>query len=291
MAAIACARHCARSLPGALAFALLVAHAQPPGEGADPPLNLDLRNAAIISTTGLLFAAYGQQKWWNEGFGGGFKTVNEGWFGPDTPYGGTDKLGHMYVNYGTVRLLTPLFELAGNSHEAATCLAGWTSVGIFTAIELADGYSRQYKFSAQDALMNVAGAVLGVVLESRPDLDDKFDFRLAYRPSSGSSFDPFGDYSGQRYLFVVKADGFEALRNVPILRYLELAVGYQARGFDNGQEKRRDVYVGLSLNLSRVLADTVYGGQKRSTGFQRGMDRVFELVQFPTAVYARHPLD
>lgn len=256
-----------------------------------PAANLPLRNTAIIGGGVALFAAYGKAKWWETGFGGGFKTVNEGWFGRDTAYGGTDKLGHMYTNYANVRLLTPLFEAAGNSREASITLAGLTTAGIFLGIEVADGYSRNYEFSAQDAAMNLAGALLGVALEARPELDEKLDFRLAYRPSPGAGFDPFGDYSGQRYLMVAKADGFEALRRQPLTRYLELGVGYQARGFDPGQTRRRDVYVGVSLNLSRLLADGAYGGRLHSTRWQRGAERVLELVQFPAAGYVRHNLD
>jgi hypothetical protein len=261
-----------------------------PGE-AEAPKDLTLRNAAIIGTASVLVATYGRAKWWDEGFGGGFKTTNEGWFGQDTAYGGTDKLGHMFSTYASVRLLAPLFETAGNSREASIHLAGWTALGIFTAIEVVDGYSNNWKFSPQDALMNLAGSVLGVVLEGHPDLDDKFDFRLAYKRSPGSSWDPFGDYSGQRYLLVTKADGFEALRRKPLLRYLEFAVGYQARGFDNGGERRRDLYVGVSLNLARLLADGAYAGQMHTTPVQRGAERVFELLQFPTAVYSSYSLD
>ena len=264
------------------------AHGEP---AADRPLDLTLRNAAVIGAAGALVAVYGHKQWWSEGFGGGFTQANEGWFGGDTPYGGTDKLGHMYSNYGSVRLLTPLFETIGNTHEAATRLAGWTTIGIFTAVEVLDAYSRKYDFSAQDALMNVAGTVLGVALESHPDLDDKFDFRLAYKPSSGSGFKPFGDYSGQRYLFIVKADGFAATRHVPVLRYLEFGVGYQARGFDEGQERNRDLYFAVSLNLARLLADGAYGGRMHSTPVQRGAERFFELIQLPTAVYSSHSLD
>jgi hypothetical protein len=285
---------CVQSVLSALlAFGAPAMHAQGANAPAEPdaPNDLTLRNAAIIGGSTAVVAAYGRAKWWDEGFGGGFKTTNEGWFGQDTAYGGADKFGHMYANYATVRLLVPLFEAVGNGRDASIHLAGWTALGIFTAIEVVDGYSRNWKFSPQDALMNLAGSALGVVLEARPDLDDKFDFRLAYQRSSGSRFDPFGDYSGQRYLFVTKADGFDALRRNPVLRYLELGIGYQARGFDRGGERRRDLYVGVSLNLSRLLADAAYGGQMHSTPAQRGAERVFELVQFPTAVYSSHPLD
>ena len=279
-------------------LAVLAARAQgepppepPPQPPPAPPLNLTLRNTAVIGLAGALVAAYGHRQWWSDGFGGGFTQTNEGWFGADTPYGGTDKLGHMFSNYGGVRLLTPLFEAVGNSHEAAVRLAGWTTLGIFTAVEVLDGYSRKYDFSAQDALMNAAGVALGVVLESHPDLDDKFDFRLAYKPSAGSGFHPFGDYSGQRYLFIVKADGFEATRRIPLLRYLEFGVGYQARGFDAGEERHRDLYFAVSLNLARLLADGAYGGRMHSTPVQRGAERFLELIQLPTAVYSSYSLD
>lgn len=253
--------------------------------------NLPLRNTLIVGSGATLITAYGLSKWWQTGFGGGFKTTNEGWFGRNTDYGGADKLGHMYFNYGAVRLLTPLFESAGNGRDAAVSLAAWTSAGIFLGVEVADGFSRRWKFSPQDAVMNVAGTVLGVVLETHPELDDKLDFRVDYRPSKGSGFNPFGDYSGQKYLLVVKADGFESLRKNRWLRYLEVGVGYGARGFDPGGERRRDIYVGVSLNLSRLLADGFYEGRMHSTPFQRGTDRLFELVQFPTIGYAQRHLD
>ncbi|HWI82687.1 DUF2279 domain-containing protein [Ramlibacter sp.] len=272
--------------------------AAPPGVAQDMPSrvsasapNLRLRNTLVVGSGAALVTAYGLSKWWKTGFGGGFKTTNEGWFGRNTEFGGADKLGHLYFNYGTVRLLTPLFVEAGNSHEASVRLAAWTALGIFTGVEVADGFSRRWKFSAQDAAMNLAGAALGVVLETHPELDTIFDFRVAYRPSKDSGFNPFGDYSGQKYLLVVKADGFARLRTKPLLRYLEFGLGYGARGFDPGGERRRDMYVGVSLNLSRLLADGWYEGRMHSTPFQRGTDRLFELVQFPSIGYAQRRLD
>jgi len=258
---------------------------------APKPPNLPLRNTLIIGGTAGLVTAFGMAKWWEAGFGGGFDTVNEGWFGSDTQYGGADKLGHMFTTYAGMRLLMPVFEAAGNSRETSVKLAAWTALGIQTGIEIADGFAREWKFSWQDAAMNLAGVAIGVVLETHPALDDVFDFRFAYSPSPGSGFDPAGDYSGQKYLLVVKADGFEPLRRNRFLRYVEVAVGYGAKGFDPGGERRRDIYLGVSLNLSRLLADTAYEGRMHSTPFQRGTDYLFELVQFPTIGYKSWTLD
>lgn len=248
------------------------------------------RNALIVSVGSAAFLAYGRAKWWDQDFGGGFKTSGEGWFGRGTDYGGADKLGHMFTNYASMRLFTRTFEAAGNSRADSVRLAAWTTIGIFTGIEVVDGYSRNWRFSGEDALMNVLGAGLGVLMETQPGLDAKVDIRFGYRRSTGSHFDPFGDYSGQRYLLVAKADGFESLRRHPLLRYLEVGVGYQAR-FTPGSERRRDAYVGVSLDLSRLLADGFYDGRRGTTPFQRGADMAFELVQFPTAGYLRRGID
>lgn len=250
--------------------------------------NLQLRNRLIIGGGAALVAAYGFHNWWESGFGGGFDTADEGWFGGTTDFGGADKLGHLYGNYAGVRLLTPLFEMAGNDREASVSLALWSTLGVYTAVEVIDGFSRSWEFSAQDALANAAGAVLGRALETHSEYDAILDLRIDYRRSPRSpDFDPFGDYSAQRYLLVLKADGFGALRENGFLRYVELAVGYGTRGYGGAGPHHRDTYVGLSLNLARLLADGAYDGRMHSTPFQRGSDRLFELVQFPAIVYAR----
>ncbi len=259
----------------------------------DPaPANLKLRNAMIIGGGTTLVMAYGFSHWWQSGLGGGFQITNEGWFGAGTPFGGADKFGHLYANYAGVRLLTPLFETAGNSRDASVSLALWSTLGVYTAVEVIDGFSRKWNFSPQDAIANLGGVLLGRALETHPELDAILDFRLDYRRSPRSpDFDPFGDYSAEKFLFVVKADGFPALRENRYLRYLEVAAGYGTRGYGSAEQHYRDTYVGLSLNLARLLADTAYDGRLHSTAFQRGTDRLFELVQFPSIAYARWSAD
>lgn len=264
--------------------------AEQPAQQAETP-DLALRNGAVIATEAAMIGTYGMRKWWHSDFAGGFGIANEGWFGANTQFGGTDKLGHAYVNYANARLLTPLFESLGNDHDKSVALAAWATLGIFTGVEIADGYSRQWQFSPQDELANAAGVALGVLCETHPDLDRALDFRVDYRRSPRSPrFDPFSDYSELKFLFVVKADGFAPLRDNRALRYLELGMGYGTHGYDSGGPRSRTLYVGLSLNLARLLADGVYGGKMHTTPFQRGTDRLFDLVQFPSVVYARHNL-
>jgi hypothetical protein len=261
--------------------------------GAAPIVkDLRWRNALAIGGGALLVGAYGSQNWWSGGFGGGFKVESEGWFGAETQYGGIDKVGHAYSTYAGARLLVPLFERLGNDPAAAKRLAAWTTFGVFTAVEVMDGFSTQYAFSREDFVANAIGAALGYAEEIWPGLDAAIDFRFHYSQSPyASGWDPFGDYSGQRYYLVAKADAWPALRDNPLTRYLELSVGYGTRGYDapsgSGHTATRDFYVGVSVNLARVIADAFHGGESSATRSQRAAERFLELVQLPVGAWHR----
>lgn len=257
------------------------------------PAELRWRNTLILGGGSLAVWLYGKQNWWNEGFTGNFRSTSEGWFGHGTYAGGTDKLGHAWGTYLGTRALARALELAGNDEAASLRIATWSALGAYTAIEVLDGFSRKYRFSHEDAAANALGAGLAVFLERNPDWDRLLDFRLHYKPSPGSGFDPFGDYSGQTYLLVLKASGVPALRNHRFLRYLELAVGYGARGFEEKHslrdERFRSAYIGISINLAQLLDDTAFREQARPSWTQRATRGFLEVIQPPgTGLYAGH---
>lgn len=258
-----------------------------PGEGrhAVSPTSeqLRLRNAAVIGGGVLLVAAYGAAKWWQDGFTGDFRTQKEGWFSQNTSSGGADKLGHAFSAYVGTRLVAQAFNAVGNEPEPARRLAAWSTLAVMLGIEVLDGYSKKYTFSREDALMDVVGVGIGYLMERNRELDNLLDFRLRYRKSEGSSFDPAGDYSGQTYLLVAKASGVPVLRENSVLRYFELAVGYGTRGYQSppGVERERNLYFGVSVNLSEVLAQTVFRGAKERGVGQRATDLFLEFVQVP----------
>ncbi|HEX8884638.1 MAG TPA: hypothetical protein VF797_09145, partial [Noviherbaspirillum sp.] len=85
------------------------------------------------------------------------------------------------------------------------------------------------------------------------------------------------------------------LRHHPVLRYVEVAVGYRARGYSDVGGRlvevgTRSLYAGVSLNLSELLRQTVFR-QQHSTA-RAVADTVLEYVQVPgTAVLGRSGLD
>lgn len=243
---------------------------------------------------------YGATVWWKDGSSGGFRTTNEGWFGQDTYAGGADKLGHAYSTYAGTRLLTSAFEWAGNDRDNAIALSAATVFGTLLAVETLDGFSKRYKFSKEDLVMNAVGTGLGVLFEKNKRLDDLFDFRLHYWPSGDAKrlneVGPIADHSGQTYLLVAKATGMPQLKNHDALRYFELAVGYGSRGYEPNDgapapDRRRHVYFGISLNVSEILRNSVFRDSARKTRSQQVTETVLEYVQVPgTALLVDHRL-
>lgn len=260
---------------------------------------LRLRTAGVVlGAVGGTFA-YGRAKWWRDGFTGRFRSVDENWFSRDTQYGGADKLGHAMFAYTGTRLLTRTFEWVGHGHDAALKLGFWTSVGTLLAVEIADGYSKRWRFSKEDAAMNLAGGALGYWMEKNPALDALVDIRLEYSRSRGPEgrrrFDPLGDYSGQRYVVVLKASGVPALARHPLLRYLELNAGYNARDFEAESRSvtasTRRTSLGIALNLSELLRSSVFKDNASPTRTQRLSETLFEYLQIPAAgVSTEHEL-
>jgi hypothetical protein len=257
--------------------------------------DVDVRTRVFLTASVLAVATYGGIKWWSSGFTRDFRTQTEGWFGEGTPKGGADKLGHAFGTYTGVRAGAHALELIGNSRDDALKLATATSLAIFTGIELLDGFSKNYKFSKEDAIANAAGAGLGWVLQKYPQLDALADFRLYYRQSpeakAEGKWEPFADYNGQKYLLVFKASGVPRLDAHPVLRYLELAFGYGVRGYDPpGTVRSRHLYAGVALNVSRVLDDTVFRDRRESL-LRKETGLFLELFQLPgTVVLANHKL-
>jgi len=272
-------------------------HGENPGTPAAPPpagvpeaptdRGLRWKNAAVIGGIAATVGIYGATNWWEDGFSGSFHTVNEGWFSQNTNEGGADKAGHAYGTYVMTRLLTRTFEAVGNDPGRALRLGTWTSLGVMTGVEVIDGFSKKYAFSLEDVVMNTAGVAFAVLAEVYPSVDALLDFRLLYQKPDNvqqtGAATPLSDYSGQTFLLVVKTDGIPRLREVPVVRYLEFEVGYNARGYEpnDSTPPERRICFGIGINLSRLLSDTVFRGDLKGGKIQRGTDTVLEYLEVP----------
>lgn len=287
-------------------------------EPLTPPL-FDLkqhRTRLLISGYTLGVGVYGYLAWWNKDVTRNIETEdgvflrtetisnrtsdfhisNEGWFGADSQNGGADKLGHAYSSYVSTRLMTQGFKWAGYPQQRAAKLAGLTTGAVMLGVEIMDGFTVEYGFSKEDLVMNLSGVGVGTLLELYPQWDEVFDIRFLYWRSDDArkldERDPISDYSGQTYLLVTKASGIPALHDYKALRYLEFAIGYGSRGYQPTPgkyapqfPKERNLYYGLSINLSQLLNDFVYKEKKPS----RITEGLLEYLQVPgTALLFEH---
>ena len=164
-------------------------------------------------------------------------------------------------------------------------LGAYSSLGVMTIMEVGDSFSSKYGFSYEDMVMNCIGAAAGYWFGTHPEWQKRLDLRLEYAPSLRNFDSDVGtDYEHQKYLLALKADGFDKLHDSPF-SYLELHLGYYARGYDDyksylvDDDRKRSVYVGLGLNVGK-LVKKVWDTQ------------IFNYLQIPyTYVPLEHDLD
>lgn len=249
---------------------------------------------AVITATGIANWKWGSAP---------FHFHSEGWFGKDTANGGMDKLGHAWSSYVLTEFFTDGITHKLGESRSASYTAAILSMSLMTYIEVFDGLSEEHGFSPEDLAVDTMGALFSVGRRAVPGLRDKLDFRLLYVPTSdqmdvlacfprphcerhgGTTRSVVTDYGGQRYLIALKLSGFEPLKRTP-LRLVELQAGYYARGFTpedelRGAPKRRQLFVGLGLNVSQLLL----GSEPKGVG--KLAKSVLEYVQLPyTAVHS-----
>ncbi len=219
---------------------------------------LIITNAGIA--TGVI--AWGFSQW---GYGTeSYHTDDEGWFEKTTSNGGSDKLGHFYTNYLMTRIMSPIYEDWGYSKKESALYGSLTSIMISgLLIEVGDGYS-EHGFAQNDLIADSFGVLSGYLLYLNPSLAKKIDFRFEYNPFKDTGFknqtDFTTDYERMKHLMAIKAEGFELFEDTP-MKYLELHLGYYSRNFNHDslplEGRERNVYIGLGLNLSKILRPTI----------------------------------
>jgi hypothetical protein len=202
---------------------------------------------------GILYLGLQEWEWGSSSF----NFNDEGWFGMKTGSGGADKLGHLYSSYLMNEFLTDrLYHKTGNLNDAALKGAIFSG-GLMFLVEAFDGVSSDHGFSYEDLIMNGTGIGISYLKNTVPELRNKLDLRVEYHRSKADKGHPITDYTGYNYSAVLKLGGFKTLRKTP-LKYLELQLGYHAKGFKKDdkpyfKKKKATVYAGVGLDLSEVL--------------------------------------
>lgn len=213
---------------------------------------LNYATGAVIVGYGIIF--------WDYDTKNKFHASSEGWFEKDSPHGGTDKLGHLYVSYLSTHLYAKTYENWGYTKENALKYGVYSSFALTTIMEISDGFAKGYGFSYEDFITNILGTTFGYFTYKYPWLDEKIDYRIEYPLSSQIFKKDFAtDYENMKYLLAFKASGFESLKRTN-LKYLELYAGYYTRGYEeeNSNNAKRELYFGIGINLSKLLNTKIF---------------------------------
>ncbi len=296
-----------------LACAIARADPDPPQQKKPPDAEIEKHKPepkrfgklASALTTGAIYSAFGVYAYFAWFYGKEqvpFYVISD--WGQENPFalhsyaGGADKWGHAWSNYALTRGTTELLAEGGWDKFRASVAAGGLSVAWFTVSELKDGVT--VGFEVGDEAMNVAGAALGVVMENVPELDRRFDFRMAYWPSStylhladqmpfkhNGGLDIGQDYTGQSYLLAYH------LRTLPRsivdspaawwCHYTDLVVGFETRHYSPVEvpqqyPRTQTFYVGVTLDLQAVL-----GALLPRSGLRTFGDGLFEVYAIPNS--------
>lgn len=194
----------------------------------------------------------------------------DSWFGTQQYSAGADKMGHAWVTSSLARAGTELLNQWGGFPRTTSAIAATAaSELLFLGVEIKDGFA--YRFSFGDFWFNTGGALFALAQSLSPAFDDLCDFRVEYAPSAvfrerfrDGDVDVAEDYSGQTYHLAFHAAGVPRVRDVPLLRFIDVTFGFETRGYkpDPPYEitpempdfpKRQTVFVGVSLNLQQVV--------------------------------------
>ncbi len=249
--------------------------------GLSPAQKTWIFNGSVLGAVGV----YGSLNWWEEF--GNVRFSNEGWFAQDTDNGGADKTGHAFSTYAFSRIFSATYRKFGISEDNAAWQGSLSSFAFMSLLEAGDSFN-DFGFSSRDIAANSAGALLAYISERSETFDRFIDFRIEYAPSPGllksGETDIFTDYSGMKHLVAFKFSGFEAFEKTS-LAFLELHAGYYSRGYkeyDTGHfdQKERNVFCGLSLNLSRLFQQAAEKTSKAGCVFQSA-SKFLEYYQPP----------
>ena len=203
------------------------------------------------------------QLWYSEYDKSKFHTIND-----NKEWMQMDKLGHVFSSYQLSRLGAGLFNWSGAPKNNQLIYGATFGFGFLTAVEVFDGFSKEWGFSWGDVATNALGAGLFVgqeLLWDEQRIAIKYSFHQTMYASQnpdklGKSFNEqiLKDYNGQTYWLSFNLQAF--FKEKKFLPWLNIAVGYGAHGMLNGlkdidnqmltnNNRHRQFYISFDVNL------------------------------------------
>jgi hypothetical protein len=265
------------------------------------------RKALAATAVGGTFGAMGlwsYYAWYAGQTKGDFLIARERWFDGRTYAGGADKLGHAFANYIMTRIAAQELQWGGYSATTSALTASALTLAFFVGIEVKDGYHKGFGFSRGDIVSDLIGIGLANAMLWSPRLDELLDFRMSYFPSMefakrlvDGNIDVGEDYSGMDFGLWLHLGSLSAVQKQPrwwAARFVDVGVGYATRGFlplpdDPGEQRSRQLYVGITANLAAVLDAWLFDYGRRNTLGRGSVRRLAEFATLPFSTWKLGP--
>jgi Predicted periplasmic lipoprotein (DUF2279) len=232
-------------------------------------INTQRRNAVVISELALSGSALLalNQLWYANYTKSNFKTIND-----NAEWLQVDKAGHVFSAYHIGNASINALKWSGVSRKNQLIYGATSGFVFLSAVEVMDGYSKNWGFSVGDMVSNASGTALLIsqeLLWKEQRIVPKFSFHTTPYASArpkvlGSSLSEqvLKDYNGQTYWLSANIHSFA--KNSKIPKWINLAVGYGGEGMITGNDefintvflpektRVRQFYLSLDVDLTKI---------------------------------------
>ena len=237
-------------------------------------LNKPRRNAVIISeaSVGALTLIGLNQLWYADFERSNFQFVND-----NNEWLQMDKMGHVFSAYQMGRFGADLLKWSGVSKKNQLIYGATLGFGFLTAVEVLDGYSKEWGFSWGDMLANASGTGLYIGQELLWN-EQRIALKFSFHQTHYANLNPeklgettleqiLKDYNGQTYWLSFNIHSFFKDSKIP--KWLNVAIGYGGEGMLYGSEdidnqvltsnsRYRQYYLSFDVNLSNIKTNSMF---------------------------------
>jgi uncharacterized protein YfiM (DUF2279 family) len=216
-------------------------------------LNKARSNLVVISEASLAgISLVGlDQLWYSDFDRSKFHTVND-----NNEWLQMDKMGHVFTAYQLGSVGADVLKWSGVNKKNQLLYGATLGFGFLTAVEVLDGYSKEWGFSWGDFAANGIGTGLYIgqeLLWNEQRINLKYSFHQTKYASlnpdklgSGLLEEVLKDYNGQTYWLSVNLHSFFKASKIP--KWFNIAIGY---GADGMLGETKDIDSQLLTNISR----------------------------------------
>jgi hypothetical protein len=220
-----------------------------------------LASATLIGLNQLWYADYEKSK---------FQTIND-----NSEWLQMDKLGHVYSSYQLGRIGATALKWSGTNKKNQLLYGGTLGFVFLGAVELMDGFSKEWGFSWGDIAANGLGTGLFIGQELLWD-EQRIAVKFSFHPTNNAKLNPnklgsdfneqvLKDYNGQTYWLSANIHSFFRTAHIP--KWLNLAVGYGANGMLSSSKdidnqlltntgRYRQYYLSFDVNLEKIKTNS-----------------------------------